>query len=956
MRRVVVLCFLLSSAAAGVFAQATWDEWRTIDTVHYSIHFPARFETWARHAAGSIESIHEAVTGLVGYAPGPRIDVVIADPLADANGSAIPYLDRPRIVLWTSPPQAETGLSDFTDWMTLLTTHEVAHVVHLSRPRNRSPRWLEALSPAPFGPLALVSPRWVSEGYATLVEGALTGSGRPASSFRAMVLRELAAAGKLPAYGALSASAGWLGGSMAYLAGSAYLEWLAAREAGALPRLWARMASRRGGSFDEAFRSVFGESPRDLYGRFTAEVTARAVADNQRLESAGLVAGERWQRLRGGTLAAEVSRDGARLLVRRDPSPSDSYLAVWEIAESRQELEAEAERARREAERLEDPAEVAGRFEAESPRPRRPRWRLSRANGYAAGDPRFLPDSDSVLFARRAPDAQGALRWDLYRWRLASGGVERVTRFADVRDADPDPSGRFAAAVRGRYGFSELVRVDLETGAVSPIEVPQSREDTWRVWAHPRISPEGSRIAALLHRGGRWRLVVVPVEGGAPVELSIAGAPQGPPAWSPDGARIYAGADAGGIWNVVEVDAAGGRPATPRTRVAGGAFAPAPSPDGRELYFLSMTAAGVDLRRLDLSTATPPPPSEPAPPAPPAAAFASSSVAEPRPYDAWSDLTVRPLVNFSFGPSGTAVQLGADAGDPIGRVHALAAGSLGDAAGPRGGVAALAWRGWPVAAIVQGFSAIEKPGAQGLVSRPELDEERAGGWLGLEWGRPFSWGRVAVEAGGGGTRVEAFALDRAFTRALGSAAGELSLRHTRGRWGWAASLDAFGAAGYTDGGSWTQGAGSAALSGVTPAATLTGTARRGGTGGSPGGFDLFRIGGAPSVVFPEGLDRNRIYSPGLPNAVQTGTKLEGYRAELSVAAAPVAVYGEWLRAWSGEARPGFVRAVGAELRLDRLVPAEFGRRMDFRIGGAWITSETPRINAARGYAVLAYRP
>jgi len=109
MRRVVVLCFLLSSAAAGVFAQATWDEWRTIDTVHYSIHFPARFETWARHAAGSIESIHEAVTGLVGYAPGPRIDVVIADPLADANGSAIPYLDRPRIGLQALGAPAESA-------------------------------------------------------------------------------------------------------------------------------------------------------------------------------------------------------------------------------------------------------------------------------------------------------------------------------------------------------------------------------------------------------------------------------------------------------------------------------------------------------------------------------------------------------------------------------------------------------------------------------------------------------------------------------------------------------------------------------------------------------------------------------------------------------------------------------------------------------------------------------
>ena len=112
----------------------------------------------------------------------------------------------------------------------------------------------------------------------------------------------------------------------------------------------------------------------------------------------------------------------------------------------------------------------------------------------------------------------------------------------------------------------------------------------------------------------------------------------------------------------------------------------------------------------------------------------------------------------------------------------------------------------------------------------------------------------------------------------------------------------------------------------------------------------------PSLLFPEGLDRNRIRSPALPAAVQLGRSVEGYRAELAAAEAPIAVYGEWMRAWSGDTRPDFVRAAGAEVRLDRLVPAEFGRRMDFRVGGAWITSETPRISAARGYALLVYRP
>ena len=227
---------------------------------------------------------------------------------------------------------------------------------------------------------------------------------------------------------------------MAYLAGSAYLEWLAAREGPeGLPRLWKRMASRRGGSFDDSFRAVFGETPRDLYGRFTAEITARGVAEEKRLQEAGLVEGETWQRLRGGTLAPEVSRDGKRLVVRRDPSPDESYLAVWELAESEEERRDARDRARRRSRATKDHG--GGR------RPARVRRSLARPDGRCRGrtdtprpSPRFLPDGESVLFARRAPDADGVLRWDLYRWRFVAGGVERVTRLADVRDADPDPA------------------------------------------------------------------------------------------------------------------------------------------------------------------------------------------------------------------------------------------------------------------------------------------------------------------------------------------------------------------------------------------------------------------------------------------------------------------------------------------------------------------------------------
>ncbi|HLE85938.1 MAG TPA: hypothetical protein VJG13_16495, partial [Thermoanaerobaculia bacterium] len=330
---------LLAAApvAAPSRAQAPHEPWRTLELPRFRVHYPATSEAWALRTAARLEAIREHLEAEIGFAPPGVVDVVVADPRSEPNGSAWPFLAGPRMVLWTSPPEPGSILGRYRDWGELLAVHEDAHLVHLLRPsRNRwrrsAMRWLPI---GGVGPITLRAPRWVTEGYATLLEGRLTASGRPNGDLRAAILRQRARAGRLLGYGALgSGDESWLGRSMAYLAGSAYLEWLEGRPAGggeagpdAAPRpgalrdLWARLTARHDRSFDEAFRGVFGEDPGALYGRFTAELTWRAMEAERRLAAGGERGGDRdagpggelWQDLVWATGAPAVSPDGSWL-------------------------------------------------------------------------------------------------------------------------------------------------------------------------------------------------------------------------------------------------------------------------------------------------------------------------------------------------------------------------------------------------------------------------------------------------------------------------------------------------------------------------------------------------------------------------------------------------------------------------------------------------------------------
>jgi hypothetical protein len=313
----------------------------------------------------------------------------------------------------------------------------------------------------------------------------------------------------------------------------------------------------------------------------------------------------------------------------------------------------------------------------------------------------------------------------------------------------------------------------------------------------------------------------------------------------------------------------------------------------------------------------------------------------------------------SFGTSGSTLQAGLEGSDVIGRWHWIALGSVGTVSGPRGGTISLAYRGWPVIVRGQIFDALERPGAQSVVHRPEFDQARLGGFAEGLWQRSIDGGQLRVSVGAGSSRVEALASNDVFRRDVGSARLEGLVERSRGRGGVSLDWDLTGSTGRTDGSDWTQTLGNARLTALAWIIKLRLTGRLGQTSGSPTRFDLFSIGGSPTSMLPEGLDRNRLPSPALPSHVQIGRKVEDWRLDLVVPySMPASLFYERARAWtSGAVKPDAVKLYGAEMRFDgSLLPFNALGSFDFYAGIARIESRAPSFKSTRLYTGIVYHP
>lgn len=838
----VMLTALLPLLNAG--AQSTDEAWRTVHTEHFRLHYPADSEAWALHAAQRLEAIRALVAPAVGHEPSQIADIVVMDPFAQANGFAIPFLNGPRMGVFPTAPDPASGIGHYRSWAEDLILHEDVHLVHMLRPSRNPAMRLILGGMAGLSPISLESPAWVVEGYATVLEGRLTGLGRPHSDSRAAFLRTLAADGQLPTYTALDAPKRWSSGSYRYLVGSAYLEWLeAGSHEGALRDLWARMTAREIRSFEDAFEGVFGNDPATLYARFVAELTHEAL----RLEALRPVDVDTlWQDLSSSTGSPSVSPSGDHVATILRPKNGPPRLVAWRT-EADPEAAARWEAANQ-PDLEKDPEDVApvapAVFEREPA--------FSRVvSGRSARQLRWI-DDESILFTDFVTDGSGDVGPDLFTWQVSTGRISRVTRGGHVRDADP--RGDRAVALRTRHGLSEIVSVELNSGELTPLI--EAGPET--VYAQPRLSPDGHTLAWLENTDG-WRILSAAVDGttlaGAPAEVPLpAGRSVLSITWHPSGSSLIASLGHAGFIELYELPLGGGGRQLTLSRSS--ALAPAPTPDGQAIFFLSPDVEGLNLHRFSIASSratgwsddqlrvasgqrasvTPLPPTV----APP---LETAAVA-PQRYGA-GRTEVRLTAGTTHGPEQGTGEFGLWLGDVVGRHEILALYSARES--EPGVRAAITWRGLPLRVRLDGaLLGMSTPIAELSVARLQHWE---GGSLDLHLG---GWSRENDLSGGATLALE-----------QGWWTGPVQ---------WRGHLTGEGSAG-------SQGRSATAGSGLSVGHTFTTLGISGMWGATERPFTL---GGLPDPLLPELSDLARVWAPGLAPGSDSGPTLQHLRAEFGL--------------------------------------------------------------------------
>jgi hypothetical protein len=527
--------------------------WKTLETLHFRVHFNPELEEQARRAAVNAERAYTALAAEL-VPPREPIDIVLADNDDYSNGQTTPFPTN-RIVLYAYPPVDASALRYYGDWNALLIQHELTHVFHLDRARGWWAVAQRIFGRNPMFMPNLYTPAWVTEGLAVYYESRLTGFGRLNGSAHRTIAEAAAADSSLPRLDQLSLIAPeWPNGDGPYVYGSLLFQYLADTRGPATVPAFIERSSDEAIPYllDRTSREAFGISFEDAWRQWRDSVTraARAMPEQHPLP------------------LTPLSREGYDA---EHPRWVDSATIIYGTDTEH---------------------DVPGAYEVTLDGHER---RVGRRNGVNYN----VPAADGVVYSQLEYTSPYDIRMDLYR--SAKGHDTRLTSGARLANPDVRRDGLIVAVwVHG--GSSQIVLVSPDGRRRVPI-TPFSIDTEW---SQPHWSPEGERIAAVRwERGGYMGVVVLDTAGHVRQALPREQAVVASPTWSPEGRHIVFTSDRFGRPDLYQasIGDSGASVVTLIGGIGAGVADPSVSPDGRHIALVTLRGDGDHVAVMPYDTA-----------------------------------------------------------------------------------------------------------------------------------------------------------------------------------------------------------------------------------------------------------------------------------------------------------------------------------------------------------------
>lgn len=279
-------------------------KWKEISAKPFIVVFPDGYEEIADYTLNWAQCLYKDQLEFWGgdiRLQGP-IRILLTDVYDIANGSAtfFPY-NRIELFLFNPPP--DSSLGGYDEWVKLVLSHELTHIIHFNWGSGFSYFWRTIFGTNPLLYPTVVIPPWLIEGTAVFDESRVNRWGRLDTPDYSLLLNQLTAAGKIRDWRRIwGDSTAWPGGTTPYLYGAAFCKFLEQRygkdKLPLLLRHYARhpvpviFPKKKGPvilSFQYRIKEVFGKDIDELWAEFNVYLKNLAKESTENKSAAGAV-------------------------------------------------------------------------------------------------------------------------------------------------------------------------------------------------------------------------------------------------------------------------------------------------------------------------------------------------------------------------------------------------------------------------------------------------------------------------------------------------------------------------------------------------------------------------------------------------------------------------------------------------------------------------------------------